>query len=179
MWRGTHLAKRIRVYVHRAEVLEVGERRRPEREWARRIRRYAAQRKVPYLGLRLEKRGQIRIEPVFRATPTPPFSVRHTHGETHLMDVANDRRRNGPSLGNIHARARCRFSCTDTSTLSAHRRGSMPRTLAMSNSSANSTLLSAKFTASALTSSRRAAGARASDSRRRTVRCAGRSPMLW
>ena len=94
------------------------------------------------------------------------------------MDVSKERRRNGASRGNIHARARCLLSCTDTSTISVCRRGNKHSTFAMSTSSANNTRFSVKLTLSALTSSRRVTGAFASDRRRRTERWAGSSPRL-
>ena len=94
------------------------------------------------------------------------------------MEVANERSRNGASLGNIHARARCLFSWTDTSMLRDRRRGSRLRTLAMRSSSANRTLFSMKSSERLLRSSHRDAGAFASDSKSRTARRAGRSPML-
>ena len=94
------------------------------------------------------------------------------------MDVSKERSRKGASRGNIHASARFLFSWKDTSTISVRRRGSKPSTLDMSNSSANSTLFSVKLTLSALTNSRRAAGAFASDRRRRTERWAGSSSRL-
>ena len=97
--------------------------------------------------------------------------------ETDLMEVAKERSRKGVSLGNIHARARCLFSWMDTSTLRDRRRGSSLSTLAISSSRAKSTLLSLKSSERLLTSAHLVAGAFARESRSRTARRAGRSPM--
>jgi len=94
------------------------------------------------------------------------------------MEVANESSRKGASLGNIHARARCLFSWMDTSTLRERRRGRSLSTLAMSNSRAKRTLLSLKSRERLLTSAHLAAGAFARESKSRTARWAGRSPIL-
>ena len=59
----------------------------------------------------------------------------------------------GSSRRDIHARARCLFSWTETPTSGGRRCGSDPSPLAMSNSSANKTLFLVKLTLSALVSS--------------------------
>ena len=97
--------------------------------------------------------------------------------DTDLMEVAKERSRKGVSLGNIHARARYLFSWMDTSTLRDRRRGNSLSTLAISSSRAKSTLLSLKLSERLLTSAHLVAGAFARESRRRTARRAGRSPM--
>ena len=141
--------------------------RRLEGGWARGSRTHAAQREVPDLGLRLEECGKIRIESVEK-WEVLPFSV--------CTDVSKDLWRKGASRGNIHVKVRCLFSYADTSTSDTC--NSELTTLVMRKSSTNHTLGSVKLTLSVLTSSRRAAGAFASDRGRRTERLAGRSPIL-
>ena len=94
------------------------------------------------------------------------------------MEVANERSRNGESLGNTHAKARCLFSWTDTSMLRDRRRGSRLKTLAMNSSRANRTLFSMKSSERLLRSMHRDAGAFARDNKSRTARRAGWLPML-
>jgi hypothetical protein len=103
---------------------------------------------------------------------------RRRRKDTNLMEVANESSLKGASLGNIHARARCLFSWMDTSTLRERRRGRSLSTLAMSNSRAKRTLLSLKSSERLLTSAHLGAGAFARESRSRTARWAGRSPIL-
>ena len=94
------------------------------------------------------------------------------------MEVANESNRKGVSLGNIQARARWLFSWMDTSTLREWRRGRSLITLAMSSSREKSNLLSLKSSERLSTSAHLAAGAFARESRSRTARWAGRSPIL-
>jgi len=63
--------------------------------------------------------GHYPPPPACACTSSYPDSTNKTL--RYLTEVAKERSRNGGSWGNIHAKARCLFSLTDTPTLRAHR----------------------------------------------------------